>query len=62
MGPDRDRTRDHWQSDTHLCLAQGHNAVAPLGLEPAAPRSRVEHSTTEPHIFTLRLAHTKNDP
>ena len=28
-----------------MYLAQGHNAV---GLEPAAPRSRVKHSTTEP--------------
>ena len=31
-----------------MCLAQGHNAVTPLRLEPAAPRSRVKHSTTEP--------------
>ena len=29
-------------------LAQGHNAVTPVRLEPAAPRSRVKHSTTEP--------------
>ena len=29
-------------------LAQGHNVVMPVGLEPAAPRSRVKHSTTEP--------------
>ena len=28
-----------------MCLAQEHNAVR---LEPAAPRSRVKHSTTEP--------------
>ena len=28
--------------------AQGHNAVTPVRLEPAAPRSRVKHSTTEP--------------
>ena len=28
-----------------MCLAQGHNAVR---LEPAAPKSRVKHSTTEP--------------
>ena len=29
-------------------LAQGHNAVTPVRLEPAAPRSGVKHSTTEP--------------
>ena len=28
-----------------MCLAQGHNAVR---LEPAASRSRIKHSTTEP--------------
>ena len=27
-------------------LAQGHKAVTPVILEPAAPRSRVKHSTT----------------
>ena len=31
-----------------MCLAQGHNAVTPVRLEPSAPRSRVKHSTTEP--------------
>ena len=32
-----------------LCSpAQGHNAVTPVRLEPAAPRARVKHSTTEP--------------
>ena len=30
-----------------MCLAQGHNAVPQVRLEPAAPRSRVKHSTTE---------------
>ena len=29
-------------------LTQGHNAVTLLRFEPAAPRSRVKHSTTEP--------------
>ena len=29
------------------CLAQGHNAVAPVRLGPATHRSRVKHSTTE---------------
>ena len=28
-------------------LAQGHNAVIPVKLEPAAPLSRLKHSTTE---------------
>ena len=28
-----------------MCLAQGHNAVTPVRLEPATPRSRVKHST-----------------
>ena len=31
-----------------MCLAQGHNTVTLVRLEPAAPRSRVKHSTTEP--------------
>ena len=31
-----------------MCLAQGHNAVTPVRLEPAVPRSRAKHSTTEP--------------
>ena len=30
-----------------MCLAQGHNTVTPVRLEPAAPQSRVKHSTTE---------------
>ena len=30
-----------------MCLAQGHNAVTLVRLKPAAPRSRVKHSTTE---------------
>ena len=37
-------------------LAQGHNAVTPMRLEPTAPRSRVKHSTTEPlrsHVHEL---------
>ena len=29
-----------------MCLAQGHNKVMPLKLEPATPQSRVKHSTT----------------
>ena len=30
-----------------MCLAQGHNAVMLVRLIPAAPWSRVKHSTTE---------------
>ena len=29
-----------------MCLAQGHNTVTPVRLEPAAPLSQVKHSTT----------------
>ena len=28
-----------------MCLAQGHNAVTPVKLEPATPRSPVDHCT-----------------
>ena len=31
-----------------MCLAQGHNTVTPMRLEPEALRSGVKHSTTEP--------------
>ena len=31
-----------------LCLAQGHNTVTPVRLEPPTPWSRVKLSTTEP--------------
>ena len=31
-----------------MCLAQGHNTVTPVRLEPAASWSRVKHSTTKP--------------
>ena len=31
-----------------MCLAQGHNAVTPVRLEPTTPLSQVKHSTTEP--------------
>ena len=30
-----------------ICLAQGHNVVTPVRLEPAAPPSLAKHSTTE---------------
>ena len=31
-----------------MCLAQGHNTVTPVRLEPGTSRSRVKHSSTEP--------------
>ena len=31
-----------------MCLAQGHNTVTLVRLEPAAPQSQVKHTTTEP--------------
>ena len=31
-----------------MCLAQGHNTVTPVRLEPVALQTRVKHSTTEP--------------
>ena len=31
-----------------MCLAQGQYTVKPVRLEPAAPRSLVKHSNTEP--------------
>ena len=39
-----------------MCPAHGHNAVMQERLEPAAPRFRVKHSTTEPlhsHFATV---------
>ena len=39
-----------------MCLAQGHNAVAPVRLEPVDPWSQVKHTTTEPlHSQYLNL-------
>ena len=38
-----------------MCLAQGHNTVTRVRLEPAAPWSRVKHSTTEPLCSPLTL-------
>ena len=35
------------QDDT-VTFSKDHNAVTPVRLEPAALRSRVKHSTTEP--------------
>ena len=44
-----------------MCLPQGHNAVTPVRLEPAALRSRVKHSTTEPlrsHVSKMHYNRT----
>ena len=36
-----------------MCLAQGHNAVTPVRLEPATPWSQVKHSATAlPEIYS----------
>ena len=34
-----------------MCLAQGHNAVTPVRLEPAAPRSQVNQNQILTHIM-----------
>ena len=39
-----------------MCLAQGHNTVTQVRLEPAALRTRVKHSTTEP-LCSLSILH-----
>ena len=44
-----------------MCLAQGHNAVTPVRLAPAAPRSRVKHSTTEPLRSLVLINSTDHD-
>ena len=31
-----------------MCLAQGHNTVMPVRLEPATAQSPVKHTTTKP--------------
>ena len=38
-----------------MCLAHGHNTVTSIRLEPAASRSRVKHSITEPlrHMYLV---------
>ena len=48
------RDRSSWVepvlSKDKCVLLIDHNAVTPVRLEPAAPRSRVKHSTTEPWV------------
>ena len=39
-----------------MCLAQEHNPVNPVKLEPATPRSRDKHSTTEP-LRSMKTLH-----
>ena len=44
-----------------MCLAQGHNAVTLLRLEPTTPQSQVKHSITEPlrsHMIYVMLVLT----
>ena len=43
-----------------MCLAQGHKAVTPVRLEPAALRSPVRHSTTEPLRYQLLITQGTN--
>ena len=43
-----------------MCLGQGHNAVTPVRLKPAAPRSRVKHSTTELSTCTPYCSYTQH--
>ena len=45
-----------------MCLAQGHNAVTWVRLEPAALRSRVKLSTTVPSKVLLYIHATVADP
>ena len=37
-----------------MCLAQGHNAVPPVRLEPATAQSRVKHLNTESHLYKTK--------
>ena len=41
-----------------MCLAQGHNTVTLIRLEPATPRTRVKYSTTEPLCLKTEWVHT----
>ena len=43
-----------------MCLAQGHNAVTLMRLQPVAPRSRAKHSTTEPMCSHIYMAYASN--
>ena len=39
-----------------MCLAQGHNTVTPVRLEPATSRSQDKHSATEPLLSLILSA------
>ena len=49
-----------------MCLAQGHNAVTLVRLEPAAPPSRVKHSNKKKPLWSvlarLSVLQGINDP
>ena len=38
-----------------MCLAQGHNTVTLVGIEPRTSRFGVRHSTTTPHPLPQRI-------
>ena len=42
-----------------ICLAEGHNTVMTVRLEPATPWSPVKHSTSEPLHFHWQLPNYK---
>ena len=42
-------------SQDKCVLLKDHNAVTPVRLEPAAPRSQVKHSTTEPLLSRIKI-------
>ena len=50
------RDGSSWVKPDKCVLLKDHNAVTPVRLEPAAPRSRVKHSATWPlHSLQLRV-------
>ena len=42
-----------------MCLAQGHKALTPVRLKPAAPRSQVNNSITELHTNQCKFSMQK---
>ena len=45
-----------------MCLAQGHNTVKSVRLEPTTPQSRVKQSTTEPPYILESTFTNSEDP
>ena len=45
-----------------MCLAQGHNAVTPVRLKPAAPRSPVKHTALPFYVATMPLTKFQFNP